>query len=94
MMWVLYVFYVAQPANVPIDFKSRNAIAMSEEGSELNTFSPSFCLPITYMSAIGMAMWMWISASTFALSDNIALYPTYVGYIRHGMGWDGIYYRV
>ena len=27
---------------------------------------------------IGMAMWMQISASTSALSDNIALYPTYV----------------
>ena len=28
-------------------------------------------------------MWMRISASTSALSDNITLYPTYVRYIRH-----------
>ena len=30
-------------------------------------------------SKLGMAMRMRISASTSALSDNIALYPTYVG---------------
>ena len=35
------------------------------------------------VQGLGMAMRMRLSASTSALSDNITLYPTYVGYIRH-----------